>query len=135
MNSNKYCVLLVDDDLTSLYLSDLTISRSGISAHTHKAEDAEEALSFVQANCHIDAIQELIELCPDIIFLDINMPGLDGFDFLERFRSFSDRVKKNIRIFMLTSSENPKDKERASQFGVHGYIVKPLTKEKFISVI
>lgn len=135
MSNEKYCVLLVDDDITSLYLSDLTISRSGIAAHTHKAEDATKALTFVENHCHFNALKDLIELCPDIIFLDINMPGLDGFDFLERFRSFADNVRKNIRIYMLTSSENPKDKERANQLGVHGYIVKPLTREKFISVI
>jgi CheY-like chemotaxis protein len=129
-NTNPSCVLLVDDDLTSLYLSNLTIARSGMHVHTHQADNAETALQFVKENCHSEAIEEIVHLCPDIIFLDINMPGMDGFDFLTNFKQIGERLRKSIRIFMLTSSESPRDKSRALEFGVDGYIVKPLTSEK-----
>ena len=65
---------------------------------------------------------------PQLIFLDIRMPLLDGFDFLEAFDTFSDKITKTTKIIMLSSSLDSRDKERAEQNKyVIGFLQKPLT--------
>lgn len=63
------------------------------------------------------------------------MPGMDGFDFLDSFNKFSEDIISKIKIFMLTSSDNPKDREMAQKKGVAGYIIKPLTSDKLKELI
>jgi CheY-like chemotaxis protein len=63
------------------------------------------------------------------------MPGMDGFDFLDSFNKFSEDIISKIKIFMLTSSDNPKDREMAQNKGVAGYIIKPLTSDKLKELI
>jgi CheY-like chemotaxis protein len=66
---------------------------------------------------------------PDVVFLDIKMPGLDGFDFLDKLKSLA--PSKNIKVVMLTSSLRPEDKLRAFSYkAVVDYLEKPLTPEK-----
>lgn len=135
-NSQKpvSCVLLVDDDDTSLFLSELTISRSGLALHTHVTRSGDEALDFINQHCEKETVIA-VPPCPVVIFLDINMPGMDGFDFLESITSKESSLEeKPFQVFMLTSSDNRKDIERAQSFGVAGYINKPLTVEKLNSI-
>lgn len=132
---NPYnCILLVDDDDTSLFLTEMAINRNKFAKHTHSLTNANEALEFIDAYCkEID--EAILEICPDLIFLDINMPGMDGFDFLDSFNKFSENRISKIKVFMLTSSDNPKDREMAENKGVAGYIVKPLTTDKIKELI
>ncbi|MEX1188202.1 MAG: response regulator [Bacteroidia bacterium] len=132
---NQYnCVLLVDDDDTSLYLSAMTISRNSFAKHTHSMTSADMALNFIDENCEEKEVFKPI-FCPDLIFLDINMPGMDGFDFLNEYNKLSDQIKSKIKVFMLTSSDNSRDREKADMQGVAGYIIKPLTNDKLKSLI
>ena len=68
---------------------------------------------------------------PGLIFLDINMPEMNGFDFLDSFKTLSDNIKSHCNIIMLTSSMDENDYKRSyeSTF-VKGYIIKPLNEEK-----
>ncbi len=82
-------------------------------------KSAEEALDWLKTS-HIDTP-------PDIIFLDLNMPEIDGFSFLKDFLNLPDKVKSKSKIVVLTSSNNAKDRETAFSFkNVIQFITKPL---------
>ena len=70
-----------------------------------------------------------------IILLDLNMPTMSGWEFLEHFEELGEVVKKQIKIYILSSSVDPRDKERAGKNkNVEDYIVKPLTKEIILEI-
>ncbi|THU34038.1 response regulator [Niastella caeni] len=111
-------VLLVDDDAAANYLSKELLEE------LHAAKEIEVAEDGLSA---IDKMKQ--KNCPDIIFLDIKMPGMDGFDFLEGLKALT--LSKSVKIVMLTSSVRPEDKEKAFTYkGVVDFFEKPLTPEK-----
>lgn len=69
---------------------------------------------------------------PDIILLDLNMPKMDGFEVLANIRK--NPVCKDVRVFILTTSEDQKDKTKAESLGISGFIVKPLKLERSSSI-
>jgi CheY-like chemotaxis protein len=127
-----YCVLLVDDDETSLFLSDLLLLKHRIADHTHSAANGEVALEYLQSV--LEADPEPPAHKPNLILLDINMPIMDGFEFLEAWNALDFSGKEKVRIVMLTSSSNPRDLDAAEQYGVHGFLNKPLTRDKILNL-
>jgi CheY-like chemotaxis protein len=121
-------ILLIDDDSVSNFLNEMALQEMNLSDQIHVSENGEEALNFLYEHCCKQG--EGTENCPDLIFLDINMPVMDGFQFLEEFEKLPYARKKPVKIVMLTSSNATKDLERAKSMNVEGYIVKPLCKEK-----
>lgn len=110
-------VLLVDDDATANYLSKELLESM------HAAKEIETA-----ENC-IRALRLIAQSSPDIIFLDIRMPAIDGFEFLERLKGLA--LEKKVKVVMLTSSLRPEDKLKAFSYkAVIEYLEKPLTPEK-----
>jgi CheY-like chemotaxis protein len=128
------CVLLVDDDYTSNFLSQIIIESTQFANHIHLSQNGAEALEFLQERFYKQADVEEAT-CPEYIFLDINMPVMDGFEFLDEFEKLPLVRKSNISIVMLTSSHNKKDMERAKRYNVAGYLAKPLTEEKIKSLV
>jgi CheY-like chemotaxis protein len=111
-------ILLVDDDAAANYLSKELLESLNAAKEIEIAENVLRALKMISQ-----------EDCPDIIFLDIKMPGLDGFDFLDKLKKLT--LSKNVKIVMLTSSLRPEDKLRAFSYkAVVDYLEKPLTPEK-----
>jgi CheY-like chemotaxis protein len=111
-------ILLVDDDAAANYLSKELLESLNAAKEIEIAENVLRALKIISQ-----------EDCPDIIFLDIKMPGLDGFDFLDKLKKLT--LSKNVKIVMLTSSLRPEDKLRAFSYkAVVDYLEKPLTPEK-----
>jgi len=121
-------ILLIDDDSVSNFLNEMALQEMDLSDEVHISENGEEALKFI--NRHFSSDGKYLENYPDLIFLDINMPVMDGFQFLEEFEKIPFTEKKPIKIVMLTSSNASQDLERAKKFNVEGYIVKPLCAEK-----
>jgi CheY-like chemotaxis protein len=128
MEKKFNCILLVDDDDTSNFLTQKVISIMGIADHTHTTYNGKQALTYLLENCK-EYIPSL-PACPDMILLDINMPVMDGFQFLEEFYKIQPDYYQNIKIVVLTSSENPKDLERFKKYPLFGYINKPISIEK-----
>lgn len=121
-------LLLIDDDETSNFLNEFLIKEMDIVEEVYIATNGQEALDFVQE-------QSDTPQYPEVIFLDLNMPVMDGFEFLERFEKIQQKAKQRIPIYILTSSNYFKDFERAKDFSVTGYIIKPLTEKKIMGAL
>jgi len=66
---------------------------------------------------------------PDIVLLDLNMPIMDGFGFLEAFKRLPSPDKENVKIIVVTSSQDPNDISRAKELGIKQYLTKPLMED------
>jgi len=119
-------ILLVDDDLTSNFIAEKIIKKSGNSKSIQSVKNGKEALNYILENC----LSDYKENCPQIILLDLHMPVMDGFDFLKHLSIEMPNYIEAFKIFILTSSSNPKDVEIANQYHIDGYINKPLNAEK-----
>jgi CheY-like chemotaxis protein len=114
-------VMLVDEDEIDNIINQKIIESSSFAERIEVFRSGQDALDFLSANAH-----NSFEL-PDLIFLDINMPLMDGFQFLEEFEKQSEPVHAKCRIIMLSSSISPRDIDRAaSNKFVKKYLNKPL---------
>lgn len=114
-------ILLVDDNYLDNYINNHVIEDNNIAEKITIMDSPLNALSF------LEEIKNDFEAFPDLIFLDISMPKMDGFGFLEEFVKFPKAVEKKCVVIMLTSSNNPNDKARAFEFEVvKDYFIKPL---------
>ena len=110
-------ILLIDDDPAANYLTKELLLTLNVAKEIETAENCLRALELLKKSD-----------CADVILLDIKMPGIDGFDFLERLKSLG--LKKNIKVYMLTSSLRSEDKLKAFGFrAVIDYFEKPLTAD------
>ncbi|QDS94266.1 Response regulator MprA [Roseimaritima multifibrata] len=120
-------ILLIDDDELDQYLCSRVFKRSGLSLNLLTASDGVEALELLSDT----------ERCPDLILLDINMPRMNGLEFLTEFSKFEHRDLPVI--VMLTSSDQRSDREAAMKHpAVKDYFLKPLCKEmieKLVSLV
>lgn len=125
----KKNILLIDDDRIFNFLSEKTITSLGLANEIHFALNGEEALDLLELYKTGDLSK------PDIIFVDLNMPVMDGFEFIETFRKMDLPDKDSITIVVLTSSADPSDISRAKRMGVKYYFNKPLSKEEIKKLI
>jgi CitB family two-component system response regulator MalR len=122
-------ILLVEDDPITVMVCDRIIKMSGFSNQVQSKQNGQEAINHLKL-----VVEGSVEL-PDIIFLDINMPVMNGWDFLQEFETFKLQLQKLPRIFILSSTVDPEDYKKAAEFStVEGFISKPLTQEHLKSV-
>ncbi|GAA5043856.1 response regulator [Marivirga lumbricoides] len=122
------CILLIDDDLATNFLHQDVIKSTGVKAHIQVCHDGQEALDYL--NCEGEFSNEPFFPQPGIIFLDINMPGMNGWEFLEVYEKMPSDRKAEIVVAMLTTSLNLDDHDKAEKTeGVKKYLSKPLKKE------
>jgi CheY-like chemotaxis protein len=118
MNSKINSVLLIDDDSPTNFLHKIILEDLDCVNQIETAESAKQALGILHS------------LIPDIIFLDLNMPAMTGWNFIEKFKELIPFATKKPIIYILTTSENPDDLKRAKNIKeIAGYKTKPLTEE------
>ena len=122
-------VCIVDDDDVYQFTVKYEIERTDLVGEIKSFSDGEQAIHFLKQAAHSPA------LLPDILFLDINMPIMDGWDFLEEFAQLNPSLDKKVIIYMVSSSINQKDVDRAKKINeVTDYIIKPINREKLTSL-
>jgi len=123
-------VMFVEDDPATSFYNRKIIARSEIT---------DKIISFVNgvsAARYIKTFTDDPSALPDLIFLDINMPGMDGWGFLDEVSSYGDIVLQRLTVFMLSSSEEPEDIDRIDEYPfVRGYIRKPLRQDDIYSSV
>ena len=130
MARNTPIIALIDDDKIFQLTASKTIKSTEITDRILQFLNGEEALKFLNQN-----IADPTSL-PDYIFLDINMPFIDGWMFLDDFKIIKSKLTKPISIYMVSSSIDPRDMTRArSNENVKDYVVKPVTREKFMELL
>jgi CheY-like chemotaxis protein len=119
--------LLVDDDLVTNFIIKKALEKAKIFDHVVTAENGEKALELIK-----EYIKCALPL-PCFILLDLKMPQMGGFEFLEAFRKL--HIKSKIEILISTTSDHPADIKHAKQLGVKNYFIKPWPVERLISHI
>jgi two-component system, chemotaxis family, chemotaxis protein CheY len=130
MENKAPIIALVDDDKIFQLTASRTIAATRLTDHILQFENGEDALAFLKRHA-ADT-----EILPDYIFLDINMPFVDGWMFLDDYAILKQNLKKEISIFMISSSIDPRDVDRANRNKhVREYVIKPVTSEKFTELL
>lgn len=132
MKNKLNCILLVDDDEPTNFLNKMVLEDVDCAETIRVADSGQDALEYLQKSQGPNGNPS----SPDLIFLDINMPAMNGWEFLERYSGLAKRHKANVVIVMLTTSLNPDDCAKASSItDVSGFETKPLTPEKLRSIL
>ncbi|WP_055447643.1 response regulator [Lacinutrix mariniflava] len=119
----KLKILLIEDDMIEIMKLNRTISRLKLDHTIVEANNGEEALEVLEQKDNL----------PDIILLDLNMPKINGIEFLKILKA--DDVLKYIPTIILSTSNNKKDLLECYKTGVAGYVIKPLKYEDYVSKI
>jgi len=109
-------ILLVEDDELDIISVQRTLKKLDTDYELLTAYNGKEALTMLQAAGP--------DLLPDVILLDLNMPKMNGIEFLKIIRN--DSKLKDIKVFIMTTSAEPVDRTTTEQLGISGYIIKPL---------
>jgi CheY-like chemotaxis protein len=125
----KKNILLVDDDHICNFLTQQILLRMEVANEIHTALNGREALKLLTPHENKPGIH------PDLILLDLNMPIMDGFTFLDEFRQLPISGKEDISIVIVSSSQNPNDVKRTMDKGVSHYLTKPISIVELKSIL
>jgi CheY-like chemotaxis protein len=123
-------VLLIDDDEVTNFLNEDIIREMDFAEEVIVARNGKEALSHIEQAWN-PATE--VKTADRLILLDINMPVMDGFEFLHRFSAMP--ARQGCKIVILTTSDNYRDMQKAEKYSIEGYINKPLSKEKIDTIL
>ncbi len=124
------CILLIDDDIPTNFYNRKIIEQAECADHVEVCSSAEKGLEFIKAK-----FKNGLPPQPELIFLDINMPGMDGWDFLDEYEKLPSEQKGKVVVMMLTTSVNPADEQKAEEKGVQGFARKPLSIEMLKKIV
>eukprot|EP00933_Yihiella_yeosuensis_P036148 TRINITY_DN29862_c0_g1_i1.p1 TRINITY_DN29862_c0_g1~~TRINITY_DN29862_c0_g1_i1.p1 ORF type:complete len:131 (-),score=25.26 TRINITY_DN29862_c0_g1_i1:105-497(-) len=123
-------VCLIDDDDIYQFLLKKELRHTNLVERINLFSDGRKAMEFFKEN------KGNTEALPDVIFLDINMPIMNGWRFLEEFKQLQDDISKKITIYMVSSSFDDRDVTRSQEYAeVTDYIIKPVKRSNLISVL
>ena len=120
-------VLLIDDNDLDNYVNKSVIEKLDIAYEIKVLKNGLEAINYLKTLLEVDRF-------PDLIFLDLNMPVVNGFEFLKQYNALKKTGNKEIKIVVLTSSSSDVDYSTAKSLGCSAYLEKPLTKAKISEV-
>lgn len=124
------CIMLVDDNKDDNFFHERVIRNNHYADCVIAKESAREALAYLK-----EGNKELNNRI-DLIFLDINMPGMNGWEFLEEYNKLDKELQCGVIVVMLTTSENPEDITKAKEWGfTSSFKTKPLTKNMMDNII
>ena len=126
------CTLLVDDDDTTNFLNRRLFERMAVTDTVLVAGNGQQALDLLRTHCELPTTAPS---CPNLILLDMKMPLMNGFEFLQAFAQRSPRTGPPAVVIMLTTSLNPDDVARMQNLPIGGYLTKPLTSEKITHIL
>lgn len=133
MKRKLNCILLIDDDEPTNFLNRMLIEEVACTEHIQIAQSGQSALDYLKGNGSFANGQFP---SPDLIFLDINMPAMNGWEFLDRYNELDPELKSRVKIVMLTTSFNPDDITRAKENPViSNFETKPLTSHKLHRIL
>jgi response regulator of citrate/malate metabolism len=122
-------ILLVDDDSTTNYINENLLTKMDIADKIITKSTARSALTYLSQECRF------ANKFPNLIFLDLKMPNIDGFDFLREFQKICFDIRKDITIIILSSSTHIEDVIKLKNLGNFTYFAKPLTESKIVEVL
>ncbi|GAB3234610.1 response regulator [Hymenobacter seoulensis] len=120
-------VVLVDDNETTSFLNNRLLSRLDVAEQVQTFSKAEQAYQQFWGGPNGEPAKEEV---PDLVFVDLKMPGMDGFEFLKLFSSLPESVREKTVMAVLTTSMHAADTARVAQYEGVEYLAKPLTEEK-----
>lgn len=121
---------VIDDDVIYQFAVKLSLNQLRLARQVHTFSNGELARDFFIAS------KNEPEALPDVILLDINMPVMDGWDFLDWFKDFKHELPGHIAIFMVSSSIDQRDVAKARSYAeVREYLAKPLTEGSFYEMV
>ncbi len=130
MSKKFHCVLLVDDNADDNFFHTRVIKKCEAANVVIAKQTGQEALDYLRAKALHPSEH------PDLIFLDINMPGMNGWEFLEEFEKLDKELQSRAVVIMLTSSDLAQDKTKAAtSHPPYDFQTKPLTKEMMASIL
>lgn len=132
MTQKLRSILLIDDDEPTNYLTQAIIEDAACTKTVKAVQSGQEALEYL-LNASGDDDGHAV---PDLIFLDVNMPAMNGWEFLEKYRLLNSEKRGKVMIVMLTTSLFPEDRQKAMEIPeVSGFENKPLTTQKLNRIL
>lgn len=123
-------VILIDDDVNMNFYNEIIIKDTGICTDIIDFQNGKQALDYLKNEAESEYLKRTI------IFLDINMPIMNGWDFIEEYTKLPENQKASAVVTMLTSSLNLDDLNRSKQYeDIKEYVNKPLQKEKVVEIV
>jgi CheY-like chemotaxis protein len=135
MNQKLNCILVIDDDEPTNFFSRIILEEADCCNHIKTVQSGQEALDYLAQSEKPGADPNLYP-SPDLIFLDINMPAMNGWEFLDEYRKLNIAPQHKIIMVMLTTSLFPEDKAKAGRSPeISGFENKPLTQDKLERIL